>query len=136
MKIDVREIIEGKHVNKEFWVCDYRWHNYSHKSPIRHVKPTKILVSEFSDRQRTYYPKSMTCLVINSDGTFNKSPLPIYDKTSARFTDNSALRFFTTMEECIECYKEQCDKAIEGFNNYISLIEDKKSKILQNKLKY
>ena len=116
MKLDPKEIKEGKYIGQELWVCDYRYKDFNNK-PIRHVKPTKVnCVSNTETDEKIYYSE---CFF--REGEKKSSIIRLYDNTGYRMYPGIPLQVFTTEEECRAEFSAQKKKLRKEFLEYKEL---------------
>lgn len=116
--IDYKEIAEGKHNNKIVWICDLRYNDYTQK-PIRHIKPTKVLIRDNSQTTKNIYYSASHFVGLNKKGEPIKSKvISLFDNTGFRSRTGTPLDCFETEAECIEGYKKLCVTAIKGLNAF------------------
>ena len=91
------------------WVCDYRFNNRMVEKPIRHIKPTKVIVCSNGDlpkNKRVYY-SNVHFKPLNKKGLPIKSKvIAPYDNTGFRSYAGVALEVFLNKEECFSHYRE------------------------------
>jgi len=116
MKLDHKEVANGKYIGQELWICDYRYNDFNNK-PIRHVHPTKVNCLSISETEkRVYYSE---CFF--REGIKKSSLIRLYDNTGYRMYPGIALQIFTTEEECRAEYSAQKKKLREEFAKYKEL---------------
>jgi len=97
MKIDIKEIIDGKKNGEKIWICDFRFSDYGHTKPLRHVKPTQVIIvgnSELPKNKTVYYSESHF-LALNKKGEPMKSKIiKPFDNTGQRSYTGVALNAF------------------------------------------
>lgn len=115
METLIKEISEGKHNGKSFWICDLRYLNGYYSKPIRNVPPTFAEVSDTSDKDNVYY----------SDSSFfvKSKMIKLYDNTGYRGRTGTALRVFENKEDCVAHYNAQIELAVK------SLEKDKETRV-------
>ena len=117
MKVDTKEITDGNLDGQVFWVCDFRFNEYSEATkPLRHVKPTEVIVvcNESLPKNKTVYYSESHFLPLNKQGDPIKSKIIApFDNTGYRALTGTPLNIFTDEAECKSHYKKQCDDIIE-----------------------
>ena len=110
------------------WVCDYRTNGNILEKPIRHIAPTKVILSnnESLPKNKTIYYADYHFRGITKSGKISSKIIAPYDNTGYRGYTGKSLNIFFSEEECRNFYKKQC-------NNILKLIENEKLRIL-NKL--
>lgn len=125
----IKEITEGHMNNKVFYICDFR-KEYD-KKPIRHVKPTRVMVRCNSEvDKRIYYSNSHFVPFSESTGKVLKKVIAVYDNTGYRSYTGVPLKVFDNLEDCQDYYNQQVDE-------YVQILENKKKNIinqLQNEI--
>lgn len=96
-------------IGKTVWICDYRFTDIAQK-PIRHVKPTEVLVVRNDDLPagKTIYYADIHFRPIGRNGQPLKKIIAPYDNTGYRFFSGTSVNIFLTEQECVKCYLEQC----------------------------
>lgn len=105
------------------WVCDYRHDDITEK-PIRNIKPTEVVVVNNDDlpkNERVHYA-DIHFKPIGKNGEMLKKIIKPYDNTGYRSYAGVSLNIFFTKEDCIEKYKEQCEKIKEQINEAEALM--------------
>lgn len=121
MKLKLEDIVSSlSYVGQTFWICDYRKENTS-KKPIRHVKPTEIIVVDPDDfKEHNKVPRIYYSQVAFVKVTKNKEPkvsniIPAYDNTGYRSYTGVGVNIFDNEQECTEYYNEQVKKVLEMY---------------------
>jgi len=99
------------------YICDYRFIDINNK-PIRHVKPTKVMVvdnSELPKNKTVYYSETHFRPFTKTGKVSNKIIAP-FDNTGYRYRTGGCVNIYDNMEECIEKYNKQCELAINELN--------------------
>lgn len=116
MEYNTKEVAGGKYNGKEVWICDFRYTDFNNK-PIRHVKPTKVIVRSITETTKRVYYSNSFFSEIKKDGSVSKSSLiRLYDNTGYRSYPGIPLNVFSTEKECLKKYKElslESEKAFE-----------------------
>lgn len=97
-------------IGRTVWICDYRFLDIS-KKPIRHVKPTEVLVVSNDElpSNKTVYYSDIHFKPIGNKGIPLKQIIAPFDNTGYRSFTGTSLNIFITKKECVECYLEQCE---------------------------
>ncbi len=132
--MDIQSIKSGKNNGQIVWICDLRYNDYSNK-PIRHIKPTRVLIRSNSEINKTiYYSDSHFVALNNKDEIVKSKVFSLYDNTGFRSFTGVALQVFETEQECMDAYRKQCDVAIAGLTEYkiteIQKIDNKINELL------
>ena len=118
MKLNIKDIANGKLDGKTVYICDLRYNDYSNK-PIRQVKPTKVLIRSNSETNtRVYYSESHFIPFNKKDEPIKTKVIKPYDNTGYRSYTGEPLNAFDTLEECEKHYKKQVKIAIKGLEDY------------------
>ena len=115
MKLDTKEVREGKYIGQELWICDYRYTDFNNK-PIRHVPPTKVNCLSIKDTDKRVYHSE--CFF--REGNKKSSLIRLFDNTWYRMNPETgtALNVFTMEEECRKYYLAQKKKLRKEFQEY------------------
>lgn len=114
MKFDTKEIARGEHNEKIVWICDLRYNDYR-KKPIRHVKPTKVLIRSNKESDKTFYYCDSHFVELNKNDQPKKKTHSLYDNTGFRSYKGVPVNCFETEAECIEYYKKLCQEVVDGY---------------------
>lgn len=111
--MDYKEFM-NKHsdlIGQRVWICDYR-HNDIANKPIRHVKPTEVIVVSNDDLPsgKVIYYADIHFKPIGKKGTPLKQIIAPYDNTGYRSFTGTSLNIFLTKDECVEHYLKQCEE--------------------------
>jgi hypothetical protein len=106
MKIDIKEIREGKRDGQLLWICDYRIKDVANK-PIRHVEPQQVIVRPNDDKHNVYYSESHFA-PLNAKGLATSKVLAPFDNTGYRSFPGTPVQVFDNEIECREAYKQAC----------------------------
>lgn len=118
MQYKTEELRDGKHNGKEVWICDFRYNDFNNK-PIRHVKPTKVIIRPTSETTKRVYYSDSFFSEIKKDGSFsNSSLIKLFDNTGYRSFPGVALNVFSTEKECIEQYRKLGLQAEKDFEKW------------------
>jgi hypothetical protein len=125
MRIDIKDLVEGKLDGEYVWVCDFR-HNNIFEKPIRHVAPERVLVRSNTEiptktsahgkvyQVRTiYYSESHFVRLSKKTGKPIKSMYAPFDNTGYRSYTGVPLNIFDNEAECQACYRELKLKVLE-----------------------
>jgi len=118
-------------VGDKIWICDYRYNNRTIEKPIRHVKPTHVIVDSNENLpkgKRIYYSEYHFKVVKN-----NKIIGP-FDNTGYRSLSGIAVQVFYTEQEAVSYYSKRCseikneaikerDLIVQEYNNKIKELE-------------
>jgi len=105
MKLEPKEVAEGKYIGQELWICDYRYKDFNNK-PIRHIKPTKVICVSTEETTKTVHYSNCFFREVGKKSSIIK----LYDNTGYRTFPGIPLQVFTTEEECVSKYEEQKKK--------------------------
>jgi hypothetical protein len=94
MKLEPKEIAEGKYIGQELWVCDC-FYNGFHTTPLRYVRPTKVKCLSKEETDKKLWKSE--CFF--REGNKKSSVIKLYHNTTRGFSDRP-LHVFTTEEEC------------------------------------
>lgn len=125
--MNIIEKVKNGELNGEIvWICDFRYSDISNFKPVRHVKPTKVLIRSNSEtKKRIYYSKSHF-VELNKDGKpLNSKIHNLYDNTGYRSFTGTPLNIFFTEKECVKCYNEQCEKVKNDLIKFREKIDEK-----------
>lgn len=117
MEIEINKITEGEMNNKEAWVCDLRYNDFN-KKPIRHIKPTKVLIRSNEFTKKTIYYSESHFVALNKKGEPTTKVIGVYDTTGYRSFRGTALACYDTKKECIKHYDIQVTDAVTGLKEY------------------
>jgi hypothetical protein len=143
MKIDIKEIQEGTNfVGKMVWICDYRKPDIN-KKPIRHVRPTHVLVrsnSELPKNVRIYYSNNHFCKLNKNGDPIASGIIPVFDNTGYRMYSGTPVQIFDNEKECNEEYCKMSDEIIKEIDLRMSSVllslNNEKEAIILEKSKY
>lgn len=105
-------------IGKDYWVCDFRYTNYTDK-PIRHVKPCKVQavhVSETPKYRRIYY-SDYFFRPYGKSGKLLQQVIPVVDNTGYRHRSGTPLSIFDNYEECKKAYDTMAIKNAAEFRS-------------------
>ena len=106
MKIDIKEITSGSRDGELVWICDYR-HNDINKKPIRHIRPTQVMIRSNNEINKTIYYSNSHFAKLNKKGEPLKSGvIPVFDNTGYRSFTGVPVDAFDDETECNEAYIE------------------------------
>lgn len=126
MQYDIKtDIANGSLRGEIMYICDYRKPDMD-KKPIRHVKPTKVILYTEEDfkaadkKWPTVYYSTAVFLELNKkdEVLWSKHKAP-YDNTGYRSFTGTPLAAFSTEEECIEYYNKQVQSVIDRYQHAI-----------------
>lgn len=140
MEIDVNKITNSKEfVGKKVWICDYRQPDLD-KKPIRHVKPTEVMVFSNEDlpaNKRVYYSENHF-RKLSAKGVPSSTIIGVFDNTGYRSFTGVALKIFDNKEDCIEEYKKMADVILLDVDNRMATVlkslQQYKDEVLNNKI--
>lgn len=92
------------------WACDYRYNDINNK-PIRHLKPTQVMVMPKSKTKRRIYYSDFYLAPIGKSGKPLKKVIPIFDNTGYRGYTGVPVQLFLLEYQCIAVYKDFKKKA-------------------------
>jgi hypothetical protein len=112
--IEIKKITSGELNGETVWICDLRYTDFANK-PIRHVRPTQVMVRPNSETKKKIYYSESHFAVIGKNGKPLKSKIIApYDTTGYRAYTGTPVSCFCLEKECIQHYKEQVEAAIDG----------------------
>ena len=120
MKIETKEIREGKRVGERVWICDYRRPDLN-KKPIRNIPPTYCEVVDndgLPNHKRVCYSKTHF-RPISKSGSLLKRIISPVDNTGYRSFCGVELNVFDNEEECKKHFVRQCLDVAERFQDLI-----------------
>jgi hypothetical protein len=110
--IDIKKITSGELDGETVWICDLRYTDFANK-PIRHVRPTQVMVMPNSETKKKIYYSESHFAVIGKNGKPLKSKIVApYDTTGYRAYPGIAVKCFEIEAECAEFYKKQIALAV------------------------
>lgn len=97
-------------IGKRVWICDYRFNDIAQK-PIRHVKPTEVLIVSNDDlpKNKIVYYSEIHFKPIGKTGKTLKQIIAPYDNTGYRSSTGTSVNIFLSESECVEHYLTQCE---------------------------
>lgn len=118
MEIDSHKISDGSKDGQMVWICDLRYDNYNEK-PIRHVRPTHVLVRSNSETTKKIYYSSSHFVELNKKGEpVNSKVKGLFDNTGFRGRTGTPLRVFDNEADCKKAYTKQVAAAVKGMTDY------------------
>ncbi len=144
MQIDIKEIVEAnsKWIGKTVWICDFRRPDID-KKPIRHLKPTKVIVRSNKDmtkKKTIYYSENHFCKLNNKDEIVESGVIPVFDNTGYRAYTGVPVSVFDNEQECNQNYCKMANLIIEKIDekmeNILDYLTKEKEEILFDKSKY
>lgn len=106
MKIETKEIADGKWDEKLVWICDLRFKDINDK-PLRHVPPQQVIVQNNEKTTKRIYYSSSHFAKLNKKGEPTKTVIPLFDNTGFRCITGDPVAVFDNEQECVEHYKSQ-----------------------------
>lgn len=108
------------------WVCDYR-HNDIANKPIRHIKPTEVIIVSNDDLpdNKTVYYSDIHFRPIGKKGQPLKRIIAPYDNTGFRSYPGVSLNIFLTKEECVKHYFKQCQEILGEIEEEIVRVNER-----------
>jgi len=121
MKIATKKIRDGEMVGDIVWVCDFRKPDLD-KKPIRHVKPTKVIIKSNEDlpKNKTVYYSMNHFSPINNKGKATSKIISPVDNTGYRSFSGVEINVFDNEVECKAYYRCQCQDVINRYHAKIS----------------
>lgn len=117
MRLDPKEVREGKYDGQIVWICDFRYTDFNIKA-ARDISPKKVIIRPTSEtKNRVYYSNSFFSEIKN-DKVVNSSVIKLYDNTGYRSYAGVPLNIFTTEEEAVVEYKKLAKNLLEDFKNF------------------
>jgi len=138
MQIPTKEIRDGSHNGKVYFICHYNRPDM-HKKSLRSVPPTKCLVTsneELPDNKRVYYSESHFVPYTNA-GKLSKKVISPVDNTGYRSHVGNELFVFDNYEECSDEWNSQINKHLLVIDDIIANVKQQwiiEKQNLQNKL--
>lgn len=119
MEYKFEDVRTGSINDKIIYVCDYRYNDFNDK-PIRHIKPTKVLVKSNDNlpKNKNIYYSECHLVVLGKEDKPTSKILSIADNTGYRSFAGTPLRMFDNLEECQQAYKEFVKKNLDQFQDY------------------
>lgn len=117
MRLEVKDVKEGKHDGQIVWICDLRYTDFNIKA-ARDISPKKVIVRPTSDTSKTVYYSNSFFSEIKNEKVVNSSIIKIYDNTGYRSFPGVPLNIFTTEEEAQDEYKRLALNLLKDFNKY------------------
>lgn len=115
--VNIQDIREGKLDGNILYICDLRYNSADNK-PIRHIKPTKVIVvSNKETNKRIFYSESHFKKIGKNDKPIG-SPISLFDNTGYRSYAGEPVEVFNTLEECESRYNELVDIAVEKLTKF------------------
>ena len=112
MRIDTKEIAEGRYNEKYVWICDFRL-NYKSATfrPDRHIEPIKVFVQGNGKikPKHSFYFVASHFVKLKKNGGFSLSTIKLYDNTG----DRIPVQVFDNELECQDCYNKLAELAIK-----------------------
>ena len=103
-----REFLKTKfYEGDKIWICDYRFKNRYVDKPIRHIKPTKVMIRSNSDlpkNKRIYYSDWHFNGLNKADEPLKSKIIAPFDNTGYRQFTGTPVHVFLTEEEAQEHY--------------------------------
>lgn len=135
MKIETKEISDGKLDGSIFYVCDYRYNDISDK-PIRAIIPTKVIVksnSELPKNKRIYYSNSHFVKMTGEKET--STIIALFDNTGFRSRTGTPLNVFTEELECKKFFNKQLDKANKEVESWLDSMKLRADNLIEKHIK-
>ena len=113
MRIETKEVRDGLHNGKYFWICHYNQPDLN-KKPLRNIPPTKALVCSNEDlpkNKRVYYSESHF-KEIGKNGKPKSRVISPVDNTGYRSYCGNELYVFESESECRAQFSEQVKEVI------------------------
>ena len=111
MKIETKEVRDGKHTGKEVWICHYLRPDLDKKA-LRNVPPTKALIKSNDElpKNKTVYYSEDHFSPINKIGKVLAKVISPVDNTGYRMRAGNELHVFTKENECIVAWNDQVER--------------------------
>lgn len=116
MQIDIDEIRNGEWNGKVIYVCDYRQPDHNKKA-LRNVPPTKVLVRDKSEHNKTVYYSDSYFSPIGKNGKPLSKAIMLFDNTGFRSYTGNPLYAFDDELECQLKWNELIDEQIDYWEN-------------------
>lgn len=131
MEINIKDVTSGKLDGQMVWICDLRFNDYANK-PIRHVKPTIVLVrnNEYT-KKRVYYSESHFVELNKYGDPVNSKIIAPFDNTGYRTYAGVPVKCFDSQSECEAGYNRLKAIAIKGLKDYIKDITLKTTTLIK-----
>lgn len=118
MKIDIAKVRSGLRDGEVVYVCDYRYNSFSSK-PIRHIKPTKVLIRSNNKIKKNIYYSESHFVKLNKKGEETSTIISLFDNTGFRSNTGTPLAVFDNVRECQLHYIKQCEIVQEDLEAYL-----------------
>lgn len=102
----------------DVWICDYRLKDDFISKPSRHIKPTKVSISNVDDLNRTIYYSDIYFKPYGKSGKLLSKVIAPYDNTGYRAYRGVAVQVFLNESECKSYYTSICKEIISDLENY------------------
>lgn len=98
-----------------FYICDFRLNEDLRKKPIRNIKPVEVMLvnNDKITTDRTIYYSEYHFRELKKNREYSSKIIAPYDGTGYRSYTGKGLHVFTTKDECIDFFIEQCEEAEE-----------------------
>lgn len=128
MKINENNI--GDYVGRTLYVCDFRY-NDIFKKPIRHIKPTEVVVIRKEDTTKTIYYSSHCFAPVKRGNPDNNKAISVFDNTGFRSYPGEPVQIFDNYEECKQAYIQMCNYNRERLNQALVEFRDKVNGLIE-----
>jgi len=120
MRFETKLIRDGAMMGHKVWVCDYRQPDLN-KKPIRHVKPTKVIIVSNEDlpKNKTVYYSKTHFRPLNDKGNRTSKVIKPVDNTGYRSYAGEEINVFDSEIQCKQYYGAQCDAIIHRLQERI-----------------
>jgi len=118
MKIETKEVRDGKYLGKKVWVCHYNRPDMQ-KKPLRNLPPTEVLIrsiDELPKGKKVYYSEVFFS-PLNKKGLVLSKVISPVDNTGYRSHCGNELYIFNNETECKKHWNTQ-------LNNYFVKLDE------------
>lgn len=132
-------ISEKPSEGKKVWICDYRFNGKYIDKPIRHIKPTLVMITSSSNVKKDIYYSDWCFLPLKKNGEAKKAIITPYDQTGSRSYTGVAVMVFDAEKQCVTYYNKTClglaKKTKEELKEIICKYEEKQLNFLEKCIK-
>ena len=114
-------------VGETVYICDYRLNRDHDARPIRHVKPTKVMIVSNNElpKNKTVYYSEYHFRPFNKNGTLSTRVIAPFDNTGYRSYTGICVNIFKTLDECTKCFVAQCNEVANGYKETLAYYTEK-----------
>jgi len=115
--INIKDIASGSLDGKIVWICDLRYNDYR-KKPIRHIKPTRVLIRSNKETDKIFYYSNSHFVELKVNGQPKSKMHSLFDNTGYREFKGVEVNCFYTEKECKLFYKFMCNAVLHGYEEF------------------